>query len=84
MITNLFEGGMMAKGICKYYINCDFFKRHSFEASRKEKLSLFYQYVEVYCYGKLGRLCYRYEYRETNGESAPDNVTPTGIEYSLK
>ncbi len=73
----------MPKGICKYYLNCSFFKRYDTELTRKDKITIFHQYIEVYCFGKLMHDCFRYIHLEKTGTSLSDDITPTGVKFSL-
>lgn len=73
----------MQKDVCKYFSDCGFFKKHSSEFERKDKITIFQQYIEVYCNGGLRRDCSRYVQIEKTGISLPDDITPIGIKYHL-
>jgi hypothetical protein len=75
------EEGCMSKGICQYYLNCEFFKRYDSELNRKEKITIFHQYIGIYCFGTLRCNCYRYIQREETGSPPADDITPTGVKY---
>lgn len=73
----------MQKGSCKYFSNCEFYKKHTAEISRIDKNTIFHQYISIYCYGALQRNCYRYLQKEETGVSLPEDITPTGVKYTL-
>ncbi len=71
----------MREGICKYFPDCRFYKFFSAEVERKDKITIFHQYINIYCFGILQHNCYRFIKKE-NGEPLADDITPTGIKYS--
>lgn len=71
----------MSDRLCKYHPNCVFYDKSSDEKHRKDKIRIFHEYVEKYCFGKQHVACYRYIQKEKTGVMPPDDMTPTGVKY---
>ena len=71
----------MSKRLCKHYLNCPFYNKYSTEDHRKDKISIFRQYVEKYCFGENYQECHRYIQKEETGTMPADDITPTGERY---
>ena len=73
----------MEKGICIYFHKCQFYKKYCRNVSRKEKITVFHEYISVYCYGPLRTYCHRWIARDTAGEIPPADITPSGAKYTF-
>jgi hypothetical protein len=71
----------MSKGICQYYMNCEFVQKYKTEENRKDKITIFRKYIGIYCFGNLRCDCFRYIQSEETGSSPADDITPTGVKY---
>ena len=71
----------MAKGICPYYLDCSFFERFKSDLSRKDRITVFREFIEVYCFGELRDACHRYLHREQTGQPLADDIAPNGDQY---
>lgn len=72
----------MPDKICQYYLNCDFFNRFKPDLVNDDKVTMFHEIVEVYCFGAMKTKCHRYIHSERTGESPDDDIAPNGKRYS--
>jgi hypothetical protein len=72
----------MSKIICKYYLDCDFFKRFNVDLSGDDKITMFHEIVDIYCFGKMRDKCVRFMHQEEHGRSIADEIAPNGQRYS--
>ncbi len=71
----------MQERLCKYYLNCEFYQKYNTEMNLMDKIMLFHQYIELYCFGTLEIDCYLYTQREETGSPPADNITPAGVNF---
>ena len=72
----------MSKIICKYYLDCDFFKRFNPYLTSNDKITMFHEIVDIYCFGKMKEKCQRFIHREVHGIPIADEIAPNGQRYS--
>ena len=71
----------MAKGICPYYLDCSFFERFKSDLSRKDRITIFHEFIAVYCFGALRDTCHRFLHLEQTGQPLADHIAPNGEPY---
>jgi len=72
----------MAKGICTYFSKCQFYQKYCRDLSRKDRITVFHEYISVYCYGPMRESCHRLIAAKKYGIAPPADVTPSGVEYT--
>jgi len=72
----------MSKGICSHFSKCQFYQKYCRNLSRKEKITIFHEYISVYCYGPLRGICHRLTSAQQYGKLPPADITPSGAQYT--
>lgn len=78
--TTLSEWRSTGSTCCDELDDCAFFYA---VANFDKVFSELKQFMAIYCCGPEMEKCYRLKYKKQKGEAAPDNISPTGEEYSV-